>query len=109
MIVFASRVVGKDGPVEFHLGKDVAQSRGLVTVERSYEAPEQQSDGSMALSCVLSVQENGDIGWRPRGTAGPFELAQKVTGFYLYAPGSRLHGDLKLPVYPLARFEGYEQ
>ncbi len=109
MIVFANRVVGKDGPVAFYLGKEITQSRGLVTVERTFEAPEPQPDGSTAMSCVLSVQENGDIGWRPRGTAGPFELAQKVTGFYLYAPGPRLHGDLKLPVYPLARFEGYEQ
>ena len=88
----------------FHLGKEIPQHDGLVTVERTYEAPEPQDDGTMKPSCVLSIQADGSVGWRPRGTNGPFELAQLAPGFYLYGPGIRLQGDLKLPVYPLARF-----
>src|SRR6185369_14736250 len=90
MIVYASRVVGKDGPIEFHLGKELAQSGDLVAIERTYEAMEPQPDGTMQMSSVLSVQENGDVGWRPRSAPiGAFELAKKVQGFYLYAPGVR--------------------
>ncbi len=102
-IVFA---LSTTEPKDFRLGYEIAQQAGLVTVERTYEAPEPQPDGSMKLACVLSIQEDGTIGWRPKGTAGPFELADPTTGFYLYAPGVRLHGDLKLPVYPVARFDG---
>lgn len=94
-------------PRSFRLFKAIPQPGGFVTLERTYEMMEPQPDGSMALSCVLSVQEDGTPGWRPRGTAGPFELASPVASFYLYAPGIRLHGDLKLPVYPFARFSGF--
>jgi hypothetical protein len=103
-IVFA---LSTSDPTDFHLGYEVAQPNGQVTVERTYEAMEPQDDGSMKLSNTLSIQEDGTIGWRPKGTAGPFELANKADGFYLYGPGIRLHGDLKLPVYPVARFEEF--
>lgn len=92
---------------DFRLGREIAQAGGLVTIERTFEAPEPQPDGTTVMACVLSIQEDGSIGWRKKGTAGPFELAEKVEGFYLYAPGVRLHGDLKLPIYPVARFEKY--
>lgn len=92
---------------DFRLGREIPQSGGLVTIERTFEAPEPQPDGSTVSACVLSIQEDGSIGWRKKGTAGPFEVAEKVDGFYLYAPGVRLHGDLKLPVYPVARFSGF--
>lgn len=100
-IVFADSVTN---PSRLSLGYEIPQHDGLVTVERTFTAPEPQPDGTIKDSCVLSMQENGSIGWRPKGTNGPFELAQPAPGFYLYAPGVRLHGDLKLPVIPLARF-----
>jgi hypothetical protein len=107
MITFGSRVIGADGPLTYHLGNEIAQPGGFVTVERTYEAPEPQPDGSTPLCNTLSIQEDGTYGWRPRGTAGPFERARKVDGFYEYAPGVRLHGDLKLPVYYVSRFDGF--
>ena len=100
-IVFANNV---SNPTELHLGYEIPQQDGLVTVERTFTAPEPQPDGTVKDSCVLSVQEDGSIGWRPKGTNGPFELAQPAPGFYLYGPGIRLQGNLTLPVYPVARF-----
>lgn len=100
-VVFANSVTD---PNRLQLGKEIPQADGLVTIERTFEAPEPQPDGTTELACVLSIQEDGSIGWRKRGTAGPFELAQPAPGFYLFGPGIRFHGDLKLPVFPLARF-----
>ena len=94
-------------PSAFILGVEVPQGNGLVTVERLWDAPEPQPEGGTKLSRVLSVQEDGAIGWRPQGTNGPFELASKSQGFYLYAPGVRLHGNLRDPIFPIARFEGF--
>src|SRR5437762_4821732 len=106
-IVFADRIVGAAGEPIFHLGTEVKQSSDLVTIERTYDAEEPQPEGGTKLARVLSIQEDGSIGWRPKGTNGPFELAQKVRGFYLFGPGVRFHGDLRLPVYAIARFEGF--
>lgn len=94
-------------PTDFFIGREVAQANGLVTLERMYEADEPQPDGTTKLCCVVSIQADGTLGWRPKGTRGPFELAVRAPGFYLFAPGVRLAGDLKKRVYALARFEDF--
>lgn len=103
-IVFADST---GSPHSFSLGKEIAQANGLVTIERTFEAPEPQPDGTTVPSSVLSIQEDGSVGWRPRGTNGPFELAQKVNGFYLFGPSIRLRGNLAAKVFPVARFEEF--
>lgn len=51
------------------------------------------ANGTVALPSgeVLSVQPDGSYQTRPAGTAGPYEVAQRVGDKLVFTPGDAIH------------------
>jgi len=43
--------------------------------------------------------KGGTVEWRPKGTAGEFELCRRGQSGLIFEPGLRLHHDEKAPAY----------